>query len=77
MKLYPQLILLTNINLKCIKGLNIKFRARICLEGKIGKNLLNIDLAKIFLYMTPKTQQRKKTNMITSNLKDFAYPKKQ
>jgi len=44
---------------KCTKYLNIKNETVTALEENIGKNLLTLVLAKVFLTMTPKAQATK------------------
>ena len=53
-KLNSYLTLITKINLKWIKDLNVKL-----LEENIGRNLLDVSLGNDFLDMTPKVQATK------------------
>ena len=59
MKLDPYLTLLTKINSKWIKDLDIRAETEKFLEENLGENLLNIGLGSNFLDMAPKTQETK------------------
>lgn len=60
MKLDPRLTLLTKINLKWIKDLNIRSKPIKLLGENIRKMLLDMGLGNYFLDMSLKTQGRKK-----------------
>ena len=70
MKLDPYLLpLKTKINLKQIKGLNVKLETKRLLEKNIENKLLDVGLGNEFLDMRPKAQatKQKSISRMTSN----------
>lgn len=58
MKLDPYLTLVTKLNLKWIKKLNMRPGTIKLLEVNIGKTLLDVGLGNDFLDLTPKAQEK-------------------
>jgi len=71
MKLYPYLTPYTKINSKCIKDLNVRTKIIKLMEENIRKSFMTLDLAVVFLNMTPTLQAttKKRLNWTLSALK--------